>query len=392
MTGPCSGAGVGQLRSGVADLQYVGPAAIGGALAGLSGWQGAAVGAAIGSLTYDLTTFCPNGPPAMPTFTVEDIINLLSPVAFPTTEPSRQKFRDFVGNLFWPVFCECSSGTPTLGTPSVYPSGGPGTGAAAPTATQLQPCHDQVSTFTIDNGGPFEYAAWLWHGTPSDLTSLRVIINQGTTGNGTHTPVTWRVITTTNSGITVKTDVTLPLLFSQQVDVPVVSGATEIRVQGTHSGADSAATTLQIQGFCTSSPIGPSAGCCPPDPINQAILAQILDMVTLVQRQAAPFAYVYGANHTALSGHGSIAASGLIGVSVDVTTLPGSYGSRDGSPVELFDLGFVTLGTADGYETSRRIDHDGTLILPPQAGAFTAIGYSLSPGVVVAIRELIREP
>jgi hypothetical protein len=115
-------------------------------------------------------------------------------------------------------------------------------------------------------------------------------------------------------------------------------------------------------------------------------------MVTLIQRQAAPFAYVYGTNHTALSGSGALDVSGLIGCSVDVTTLPNSYGRAGGVPEELFGLGFVTLGTIDGYETSRHIDHDGTLFLPPGAGAYTKIGYSLSPGVVVSIRELVREP
>jgi hypothetical protein len=132
--------------------------------------------------------------------------------------------------------------------------------------------------------------------------------------------------------------------------------------------------------------------CCPPDPVSQSTLDAILQVVTLIQRQAAPFSYVVGTNHTALTGHGSFAVSGLIGVSVDVTTLPTSYGTRDGSPVELFDVGFVTLGTADGYEMSRRIDHDGALVLPPGAGVYTAVGYTLAPGVVVAIRELVREP
>lgn len=132
--------------------------------------------------------------------------------------------------------------------------------------------------------------------------------------------------------------------------------------------------------------------CCPPDPTTQALLDAILAMVTLVQRQSAPFSYVYGDDHTGLTGNGSFGVSGILGVSVDVTTLPGNYGQDAGTPTQLYDVGFVTLGTADGYSTSRRIDHDGTLLLPPAAGAYTTVGYTLSPGVQVSIRELIREP
>ena len=152
-------------------------------------------------------------------------------------------------------------------------------------------------------------------------------------------------------------------------------------------------TTGDLQLYCGGqTPTSSPTPCCPPDPIATGYLSQILELVTLIQRQAAPMSYVYGSNHTALSGHGSFSVSQLLGVSVDVTTLPGHYGSADGSPVELFDLGFVTLGTADGYETSRRIDHDGSLFIPPLGGVFTAVGYTLNPGVVVSIRELVREP
>lgn len=132
--------------------------------------------------------------------------------------------------------------------------------------------------------------------------------------------------------------------------------------------------------------------CCA-DPALLALLPNILQMVTLVQRQSAPFAYVYGANHVGLTGDGELAVSGLIGVSIDVTTLPSSYGRSAGTPEHLFDVGFVTLGTSDGWSTTKRIDADGSLVLPGSAaGAFTRVGYTLRPGVEVSIRELVREP
>jgi len=114
-------------------------------------------------------------------------------------------------------------------------------------------------------------------------------------------------------------------------------------------------------------------------------------MVTLIQRQSVPFAYVPGAVHTAISGAGAIAVSGLIGALIDVTTLPASYGSRGTSPAEHFDLGFLAWGTTDGYPSSVRLEHDPQLSLPARCSAFTELAYDLSPGVVVTITELHRE-
>lgn len=125
-----------------------------------------------------------------------------------------------------------------------------------------------------------------------------------------------------------------------------------------------------------------------------AALLETRAQVNLIQRQSVPFAYVYGDNHAGLTGDGEIAIdTPLIGVSVDVVAVPSSVSVRAGTPQHLSDVGFVTLGTADGWLASRRIDADGTLELArPGAGALTRIGYSLAPGVEVSIRELVREP
>jgi hypothetical protein len=149
---------------------------------------------------------------------------------------------------------------------------------------------------------------------------------------------------------------------------------------------------MEVTAYCGGQPGQLVAPCCPPDPRLTQLIMSLIGQVQLIQRQAVPFAYVYGTNHTGLSGNGELTVTGLIGASVDVTTLPSSYGQVDGTPVELFDLGFITFGTTDGWQKSIRIDHDGSLMLPPAAGAFTRLGYTLSPGVVVAIRELVREP
>jgi len=407
VTGPCSGAVVGVPRPGFADFQYVGPAAIGGALAGLSGWAGAGVGAAIGALTYDLSTFCPNGPPAMPTFSAADIAALLSPIDFGGRTAAALKFNDFIGNLFWDRLCECPGGTTTIGSPSSYPSGA---GQVVNVPQGVLVCKEinlPQQNYGTSSVTPYYYGTGTASttiddvGIPAGATQMSVIMTAHSVGashysgsgtfqfrNASHTAMTSVSGSVASAGS--PGGAAGPLTGS----IAVPAGAVYLRIQ---IGKDTAGTvtdqfSANVKLYCNGLPGQTLASCCAPDPGTQMLLEQILSMVTLVQRQSAPFAYVYGANHTALSGDGEITVFGLIGVSVDVTTLPSYYGSADGSPVKHFGLGYVQLGTADGYDHSRQVDFDGTLMIPPVAGAFTKIGYSLSPGVVVSIRELVREP
>jgi len=126
--------------------------------------------------------------------------------------------------------------------------------------------------------------------------------------------------------------------------------------------------------------------------VNLALLQSVKAAVDLIQKQSTPFAYVPGATHTGLSGDGEISVSGLLGMQAEVTTLPDSVGREDGSPIKLFDVGYITFGSGDGWEDSRRLDKSLRLVFPPYGGLYTKIGYSLRPGVVISITELEREP
>lgn len=402
------GAGTGVPKSGFSLAQYVGPAAIGGALAGLSGWRGAAVGAALGALSYDLSTFCPAGPAAFPTFTIGDIEALLSPFPLPGYATAYNKLKDFVDGLMWPVFCECSGGASTIGSPSTFPTDAPQQAPVTATspvcytrtfASQAVPQQNAVPNYFL---GPTVSTTSFDLPVPTGAKYVTFTINAISAG-ATHRATDWsinqRSAAHTNLAGSISGTVgaagappgTLPT--TQTLSMALAADCVYLRGS---LQPDSITTTDnwsgQIDIYCSGAPGQVVTACCPPDPNTQAMLDRILGLVTLIQRQAAPFAYVYGTQTTGLTGHGSISTSGLVGVSVDVTTLPSSYGRATGSPEALFDLGYVTLGTADGYEKSRRIDSDGTLFIPPSAGLYTAIGYTLSPGVEVAIRELVREP
>lgn len=137
--------------------------------------------------------------------------------------------------------------------------------------------------------------------------------------------------------------------------------------------------------------------CSALDTINSEIaailanMAHIREQVDLVQRQKVPFAYIPGHLTTGLTGKGELTVSGILGLAVQVTDVPSRAGLVLGDPNELFDLGWITIGTAEGWQQSRRIDHNPMLILGIE-GAETLVGYSLTPGVTINIQELVREP
>lgn len=133
--------------------------------------------------------------------------------------------------------------------------------------------------------------------------------------------------------------------------------------------------------------------CCPPDQIATGYLAQILDMVTLIQRQQTPFAYIVGTAHSGLTGAGELAVQGLIGARITITdALPGSIGVEAGDPEAVFGAGWINWGIAGAFMPRQFLSSTTTLSLPEAAGVFTTLSYSLPPGVVATIWELVREP
>lgn len=134
-------------------------------------------------------------------------------------------------------------------------------------------------------------------------------------------------------------------------------------------------------------------GCCPPDPAVLQLLHRVDDLVTIIQRQGVPFAYVQSTVHVNIHDHRFIGlTSPIVGMLVQVTTLPDNYGRTLGTVDVLFDLGRMTVGNEDGWWNHRRIDNETVLWFPKAAGAATMVGFDLAPGVHVTATELVREP
>ena len=153
----------------------------------------------------------------------------------------------------------------------------------------------------------------------------------------------------------------------------------------------------------TGAPPGPIVTCDDTDICTQiqalslalAAIAQsqknMMNMLTLVQRQKVPFAFLEGARHSGLTGAGTFDVQGILGLSVQSTSVPG-YLSASMAPVNsYFRLGELSLGTVQGWERRTLVTHNPHLLLDVE-GDITKVGYLFEAGVVADIVELVREP
>lgn len=148
---------------------------------------------------------------------------------------------------------------------------------------------------------------------------------------------------------------------------------------------------VHIDVYCNGTQPGQTqVPCCPPDQTLTAKLDAMLSLVTLIQRQVAPFAYITGAVHSGLSGTGTIDVQGTLGVLCNVS-VPDRAGRDDGTPVTVFDVGWINFATDDGYTERFFLSSDSQLILPRVPGIYTHIGYTVAPDATVTITELLRE-
>jgi hypothetical protein len=115
-------------------------------------------------------------------------------------------------------------------------------------------------------------------------------------------------------------------------------------------------------------------------------------MVTLIQRQIVPFSYVDGTVHAGLTDGGTLTVQGLVGVRVDLTTVPSQVSVELATPNELFGAGWINWGTGGMVTASEYITAAAFLSAPRDASLFTELNYSLKPGVIATITELQREP
>lgn len=399
MTVACLG-GTSSGRSEYGRFVYMAPSAIGAFLNNIPTPWAVYFAGTIGSLTYDLSTFCTTDPPAMPTMGADDWAALINPYTLSASVLARSKFRDWLGALLWPTLCQCdtvatpaapSPGSPPANLPVLNP---PQVGPAYPTG---QPCQ----TFTFQDG-PFPPNAG--QTTPMYPLNGATYVTMDWTANVIHTTsnqVGFDLFFYNDAGTQVGSALIVGVSTSGNfvhAEVAVPAGATQFHFfwAPTSTPAPAVTFSVDVNFYCGTTPSNPTGGPaptpCPTDPFTQLQLDQLLALVTLIQRQVAPFAYVPGGVHSGLSGDGHLAVQGLIGVKVVLDSTGSSVGFLSGDPAEVYSAGWITWGNADGSSKREFITHSPFVSLPALAGQYTRLGYTLGDGVSATITELVREP
>lgn len=116
-----------------------------------------------------------------------------------------------------------------------------------------------------------------------------------------------------------------------------------------------------------------------------------IDQRTTVINPLGRLSYTPGSVHTGLTGTGSFAIAGLVGVRVEITG-----GSPPlvlaGNPPYQWDRGWMSVTDGGALLLERRIARDSAEWFPPEMQLATQFGYSLTSGVVVTMTELLPNP
>jgi hypothetical protein len=340
-----------------------------------------------------MSAFCSSDPPSMTALTSDEATALATQDFGPDYFNAVGKVKDILLNLVWNDACQCTSGTYTAPVPPASPTDIPV--VQPPTPSGVLPCvaFGPTSAQVIGAATSFNVGGPAYLG----LNASQIIIDSHavvvTVDGGWNLRVIFPAVTSTGfAGLTLNFT---RFAGDTQTVLAVPPGSTSFNiVEGANGTANAySGVTQRWRVFCNGDqPTGVQSPCCPPDQSTQNYLDLILKAVTLIQRQAVPFGYIATTAHSGLSGAGSFDIQGLIGVKIDVTTIPTPIGREGTSPTEYFDMGFVTFGTPDGYPQAIRLERESQVALPARCSAFTVLAYDLHPSVVATITELVREP
>jgi hypothetical protein len=359
-----------------------------GLLAPFVGYLGSAI-------QLSLPTFCALDPPADPGLSGADILALITLGPGPLTAGPAARFVQLIQRYAWFDYCQCSAiSTPSPPSPPTI-TDVPAINPAGPPIPAVPPCFT-ADFGTADLGFPNKFFDFTWNGAnPTQYVVTIEVTDIGVDSGAQH----W---------ITLQETIDAPFgenSFNTQIGMldvdtdarfiwPHLAGGLDAHFDLTTATGtgDLESVRVHVDVYCNGNQPGQSnTPCCPPDPILTAKLDNILALVTLLQRQTAPFAYVVGTAHTALSGSGSISVQGLLGIHTTIDT-PDSMALYAGVPDVHLRPGRVNFGTADGYQDRHELVIGDQLIFPSVPGVWTTIGYTLADGVTLSIEELAREP
>jgi len=403
MVSVCVSNGPAQAKRGVPQAVAFAGAALASRLNNRGGAWANWVAPFIGVVSFEVDNFCTTEPVAMPTITLNDVLAVLNPASLGNFT-AIEKFKDVILNILWYELCECVSGAQPTPTPvPAQPAGSPDTSGVFGNTGPSLPCAAKENTVFITNSSSFALVLWPTDGNgnnttftlPPGVTSIRVhslVTTQGAgphvtsynismqVGYAAHSTTTHNSVTHTPVGVEYIDDFTL-----------TNTDATGLILEyACNAGNATDKFYGKVEVFCGTTPGGTGIACCPADQYTTGLLLSMLQAVTLIQRQHVPFAYVPGHTHPSLSGNGEFSVQGILGLLIELASVPGRAGELAGHPETIYSVGWVNVGTADGWLTKHVVEHSPMLVLDVP-GTVTRVGYSLPSDVSATITELVRE-
>jgi hypothetical protein len=347
----------------------------------------------LASVNYSLTTMCATDPPADPGFTAADGLAMLNPWAMdpiPFSNASN-KLQQLLQRYLWYQFCQCvAAATPAPpaapAAPVNLPDPAPGLAITNNAACDSVPWRAVTSpSMGLLTSKPIQYVVVKYTNTVTVAPGQTIQLNLNFYYNPPPGPGP-------GSLLLMKQFLIAPGETNTQV-VPCPIGTTFVRPDFTVSGgAGTSGISYSIDGFCTSAPPGATAqSCCPPDPAMIGMLENVLGYVKLLQRQLAPFSYIAGTAHPGITGTGTFAVQGLLGMKVAVTAYPVTNRVAGGEPNYIYDLGWMSIETPDGFIDEVRVRSVAQIWQPRMMSDATRFGWYLRPGVTATFTELARE-
>jgi len=349
--------------------------------------------AAIGTTVYNLPTFCAADPPVLSCPSSADILNWFNPLNPAGALQLRKAMENLVSAFLWYDLCECSDGS--------HPA--PPAACAAPAGTQLNPpvltappvaatCASNNQPSSIFAASPQTNAVFS-AGTvaiPAGASSVEVdliatLIGQATTVQLQFKTAGGAVIQTITEGVIA---VAGPGFVMRE---PVPIGAAELDIIFTWAGAQAAARYTWVAGmFCQGAlPSAPAAPCCPPDPQQQAMLSQILQLISGMYGQINlnPPGWITTQLTTGIhDNHEIVLQANTIAVDINLTTIPTQLGRTNEDVAWYSDVGWVALYNGVGQVPLGKIGYKLQHFVTPPA-AFRVIEISLHPGVIADVYE-----
>lgn len=421
MTVLCGG-GPSSPKAGVAETVIFTSSSLASLLNNRGGWWATLAAPLLGVLAYQATELCSTDPPAAPTISASEYQALLALSPWDELQSALGKLANLAKIAIWYELCQCSSGplpTPVgLLTPPVdvyLPTYGSG------------PCKQPIlrSTSRYNPTGVGQTIKAYTNITRQMFPELQYVVTPAAAGwesqEAAIFPDSWNTWQARHTLVTSYAETTSGVGFAATVfnpdrtigsggwnpapndavpsKVAPVSPQTINRANTpyfalnqfhTVNVATPPITDMQIAIDCADLVGGSQSNCCS-DPTVHALLGQLIKVVTLIQRQNAPFAYIPGTLYSGLTGQGQVLMEGAIGAQITITAYPSFVGLESGNPDVFFEAGWINWQTADGVTQREFLRASPQLSLPRVAGLFTHLNYFLPAGVSIDVQELCRE-